>query len=98
MEQNYAETCVKQKTTAKIAFLKLLLAIGVVLLLGIGILSKISILILLAVLAVVALVWYWPRFKVEWEYVFVMASLILTGSREERSGRRFSVLSLRMRM
>ena len=70
MEQNYAETCVKQKTTAKIAFLKLLLAIGVVLLLGIGILSKISILILLAVLAVVALVWYWPRFKVEWEYVF----------------------------
>ena len=30
----------------------------------------ISILILLAVLAVVALVWYWPRFKVEWEYVF----------------------------
>ncbi len=47
MEQNYAETCVKQKTTAKIAFLKLLLAIGVVLLLGIGILSKISILILL---------------------------------------------------
>ena len=70
MEQNYAETCVKQKTTAKIAFLKLLLAIGVVLLLGIGILSKISILILLAVLAVVALVWYWPRLKVEWEYVF----------------------------
>jgi len=35
-----------------------------------GYVSAAIILILLAVLAVVALVWYWPRFKVEWEYVF----------------------------
>lgn len=36
MEQSYAETSVKQKTTAKVAVLKGLLIFGVILLMGAG--------------------------------------------------------------
>ncbi len=70
MEQLYAESSVKQKTTAKVMVLKTILIIGIVLLLGIGFLSGKTLLALLSIVAVIALVWYWPRFKVEWEYVF----------------------------
>lgn len=70
MEQSYAETSVKQKTTAKTVVLKVLLVIGVILLMGGGFLSRMSLLILLSVAALILLIWYWPRFKVEWEYVF----------------------------
>ncbi len=70
MEQLYAETSVKQKTTARVAFLKVILIIAVVALVAVGFLSGKSLLTLLSVAAVVALVWYWPRFNVEWEYVF----------------------------
>ncbi len=70
MEQLYAESNVKQKTTAKVTILKALLIFGVIVLLGIGFLSRLTILIMLAIAAIVGLVWYWPRFKVEWEYVF----------------------------
>lgn len=70
MEQLYSETSVKQKATAKITFLKGLLIAAVAVLVLVGLLSGKSLLMLLAVAAVVALVWYWPRFQVEWEYVF----------------------------
>lgn len=70
MEQLYAESSVKQKTTAKVTFLKIILIIGVIILFAIGFLSRINLLSLLSVAAVVALVWYWPRFKIEWEYIF----------------------------
>lgn len=70
MEQSYAETSVKQKTTAKVAVLKVLLIIGIILLTGIGFLSRMSVLILLSVVALILLIWYWPRFNIEWEYVF----------------------------
>lgn len=70
MEQLYAETSVKQRTTAKVAFLKGILIVAVVALVLAGLLSAKSLLMLLSVAAVVALVWYWPRFRVEWEYVF----------------------------
>ncbi|MCM1246201.1 MAG: DUF6106 family protein [Roseburia sp.] len=70
MEQLYAESSVKQKTTAKVTVLKTILIIGVIFLLGIGFLSGNTLLALLAVVAVIALVWYWPRFQIEWEYVF----------------------------
>ncbi len=69
MEQLYTETSVKQKTPAKIAALKVILIVGVVILVGIGLLAK-GLIMLLSMAALVALVWYWPRFKVEWEYVF----------------------------
>ncbi len=70
MEQLYAETCVKQKTTLKAAALKALLIIGIVLLFGAGFFLQSRMVSLLGVAAIILLVWYWPRFKVEWEYVF----------------------------
>ncbi|MCI9420578.1 MAG: hypothetical protein HFG32_11290 [Eubacterium sp.] len=70
MEQSYAETSVKQKATAKVAVLKGLLILGVILLMGAGFFSRITFLILLSVAALILLIWYWPRFKVEWEYVY----------------------------
>lgn len=70
MEQLYAESSVKQKTTAKVIALKTILVTGVILLIAIGFLSGITLLTMLAAAAIVALIWYWPRFKVEWEYVF----------------------------
>lgn len=70
MEQLYAETCVKQKTTSKATALKALFIIGIVLLFGAGFLLKSRLVSLLGVAAIILLVWYWPRFKVEWEYVF----------------------------
>lgn len=70
MEQSYAEAGVKQKTTAKINVLKGLLIAGVTVLMVVGFLSRVAFLILLSVAAVILLVWYWPRFQVEWEYVY----------------------------
>lgn len=70
MEQLYAETCVKQKTTAKVTALKVLLILGVILLSGGGFLFQSRLISLLGVAALILLIWYWPRFKVEWEYVF----------------------------
>lgn len=70
MEQLYAEAGVKQKTTAKVIFLKVLLIIGVLVLMLAGFLSRMTLLTMLAVAALVALIWFWPRFQIEWEYVF----------------------------
>lgn len=70
MEQLYAESNVKQKTTAKVTVLKALLIFGVILLFGIGFFSGQALLVMLAIAAIIGVVWYWPRFKVEWEYVF----------------------------
>ena len=65
MEQLYAESSVKQKTTGKVIFLKTVLIIGVILLFAIGFLSGITLLTLLSIAAIIGLIWYWPRFKVE---------------------------------
>lgn len=70
MEQLYAESNVKRKTTAGVTALKAVLILGVIVLMAIGFLSRITLLCLLAIAAICGLVWYWPRFKVEWEYVF----------------------------
>lgn len=70
MESLYAEASVKQKTTARVTMLKMVLVIGVILLLAVGFLSGIRFLVLPAVAGGILLVWYWPRFKIEWEYVF----------------------------
>lgn len=32
--------------------------------------DKINLLVLIGVAAIFGLIWYWPRFRVEWEYVF----------------------------
>lgn len=70
MEQLYAESSVKQQTTAKVIVLKAVLITGIILLLAIALLSRVTLLTLVSVAALVALIWYWPRFKIEWEYVF----------------------------
>lgn len=70
MESSYAETSVKQKTTARVMLLKVVLVIGAILLVAVGFLSGIRLLVLPAVAGVILLVWYWPRFNIEWEYVF----------------------------
>ena len=68
MEQAYAEYSVKQKTTGKDIALKVMMIIGVILLFIIG--FRFRLLFLLDVVAVFAMVWFWPRFHVTWEYVY----------------------------
>jgi hypothetical protein len=70
MEPLYAEANAKQMVTARVILLKTLLIFGVVVIALIGLLTQMTLLILLDIAAVVALIWYWPRFHVEWEYVF----------------------------
>ena len=70
MEQAYAEYSVKQKTTGKDIALKIMMIFGVVLLFLVGFLTKFQLLFLVAAVAVFAMVWFWPRFHVIWEYVY----------------------------
>ena len=74
MEQSYAEANVKKKTTGSVIALKIILIILVILVflaaILISISTKINLLVLIGVAAIFGLIWYWPRFRVEWEYVF----------------------------
>ena len=70
MEQSYAEANAKKKVTGAVMVLKTILIVLVILVFLGTILSGIRLLVLAGVAAVFALIWYWPRFKVEWEYVF----------------------------
>ncbi|MCI5730853.1 MAG: hypothetical protein MR304_04845 [Eubacterium sp.] len=70
MEQSYAEANAKKKMTGAVIALKTILIVLVILVFVATILSGIRLLVLLGVAAVFGLIWYWPRFKVEWEYVF----------------------------
>ncbi len=70
MEQLYAEANAKKKVTGGVIALKTILIVLVALIFLATLLSRIQILILVGVAAVFALIWYWPRFKIEWEYVF----------------------------
>ena len=74
MEQSYAEANAKKKTTGSVIALKIILIILVVLVflasILISISTKINLLVLIGVAAIFGLIWYWPRFRVEWEYVF----------------------------
>lgn len=74
MEQSYAEANAKKKTTGSVICFKnyidyfsnscFLAAILI------SISTKINLLVLIGVAAIFGLIWYWPRFRVEWEYVF----------------------------
>ncbi len=70
MEQSYAEANAKKKVTGAVIALKAILIVLVILIFLATLLSGIRLLVLIGVAAVFALIWYWPRFKVEWEYVF----------------------------
>ena len=97
MEQSYAETSVKQKTTAKVAVLKGLLIFGVILLMGAGFLSRVALLAMLSVAALILLIWYWPRFKVEWEYVYCDGQLdfdMIQGGEKRKTVLRLSLIHI----
>ncbi|HAK57353.1 MAG TPA: hypothetical protein DCP06_00060 [Lachnospiraceae bacterium] len=68
MEQAYAEASCKRKKTVMITALKIVLVVIVVLIM----LSTILLawFAIIGVVAAGALIWYWPRFDVMWEYVY----------------------------
>lgn len=68
MEQSYAEANVKRKTKIGTIILQVVLTAIVVLLLVIS--AFVRLVMIVAIVAAAALLWYWPRFRVEWEYVF----------------------------
>lgn len=70
MEQSYAEANAKKRTTPGVVALKTILIILVVLIFFAALLSGYRLLVLVGAAAIVALIWYWPRFRVEWEYVY----------------------------
>lgn len=68
MEQSYTEATAKRKTSAGVIILKVLLVTIVVLLVLASLFQRL--LLLVAVAGGAALIWYWPRFKVTWEYIY----------------------------
>lgn len=74
MEQSYAEANAKKKVTGATVALKMILIALVVVVFLASILGAIQtgfhLIIFIGVAAIFLLVWYWPRFKGEWEYVF----------------------------
>lgn len=74
MEQSYAEANAKKKVTGANVALKVTLILLVILVFTASVLGAmqtgIHIIVFIGVAAIFALIWYWPRFKIEWEYVF----------------------------
>lgn len=74
MEQSYAEANAKKKVTGANVALKMTLILLVILVFTASVLGAmqtgIHIIVFIGVAAIFALIWYWPRFKIEWEYVF----------------------------
>lgn len=74
MEQSYAEANAKRKNAGGTIALKVVLILLVILVFLASILAAMqfgfNLIILVGVAAIFALIWYWPRFRVEWEYVF----------------------------
>ncbi len=70
MEQHYAECNVKRATTPAVIFAKVVFILCVIAIIMLSLIIRKGFLILICVAAIVALVWYWPRFKVVWEYVY----------------------------
>lgn len=74
MEQSYAEANAKKKVTGASVALKMTLILLVILVFTASVLGAmqtgINIIVFIGVAAIFALIWYWPRFKIEWEYVF----------------------------
>ena len=69
MNELYAETHLVRKTTPATIAMKLLLVIGVIVILFFAAYLG-TLVLMIGVAAAFIVVWYWPRFNVEWEYVF----------------------------
>ena len=92
MNDLYAEASVKKKSTTSDIIIKAVMVFAVVALFATAILmggQMGRILTFVAALAIVGLIWYWPRFKVEWEYVFCDGQLdfdmILGGDKRKQA-------------
>lgn len=74
MEQSYAEANAKRKTTGAARALKVTLILLVLLVFLGSLFAAVqlgkNLIVFVGVAAIFGLIWYWPRFKVEWEYVF----------------------------
>lgn len=94
MEQSYAEANAKKKTTGSVIALKIILIILVILVflasILISISTKINLLVLIGVAAIFGLIWYWPRFRVEWEYVFCDGQLDFDIDTRRRASKEYS--------
>lgn len=71
MESMYAETAVKRANTPKVLILKVLAVFAVIFTFLFAGLTGSRILFAIGMVGGCLLVWFWPRFNVEWEYVFV---------------------------
>lgn len=69
MEQSYAEATVKIKTTIGTVLARIGSIILIALLLVLGWLG-VKLVMVIGVAGAAFLIWYWPRFRSEWEYVF----------------------------
>ncbi len=69
-DEKYAETHIKRKGTPASVALKITLILAITLLFFLASIFG-SIVLMIGVAAAFFVVWYWPRFDVEWEYVFV---------------------------
>ena len=98
MEQSYAEANEKKNTTGSVIALKIILIILVILVflasILISISTKINLLVLIGVAAIFGLIWYWPRFRVEWEYVFCDGQLdfvMIPAGQRRKNNRRIEI-------
>lgn len=71
MENMYAETAVKRINTPKVMVLKILIVFAVIFTFVFAALTGSRLLFAVGIIAGCLLVWFWPRFNVEWEYIFV---------------------------
>ena len=101
MEQSYAEANAKRKLTGATIALKIIL---IVLVLSVFLGSLIAamqignnLIVFVGVAAIFGLIWYWPRFKVEWEYIFCDGQLdfdMIQGGEKRKNVLRKNVLRI----
>ena len=94
MEQSYAEANVKKKTGIGTIAIKPLWIAVIVIMFVLTPVFRYALII--AVAAAAFLIWYWPRFKKEWEYVFCDGQLdfdIISGGEKRKHIMRIEIES-----
>lgn len=71
MENMYAEATVKRANTPKAILLRALIIAAVILTFMFAAIIGSRLLFAAGIIAACLIVWFWPRFNVEWEYIFV---------------------------
>ena len=75
MNNMYAETSVKRANTPKAIALRALAIVAVLAVFIFAAMLNSKLLFALGMVLAFLVVWFWPRFNVEWEYVFVDGQL-----------------------